>query len=106
MARQRRHRRLNLGLRSGRRNLWAAHRTVGRSWSSVGASPADCCGYRLCLLQRETPRKTVAGLIIGFAGIGLLLRPGSGFDLFGVTMICGGQIAPGPPVLNSRLGWG
>jgi len=39
------------------------------------------------------PTRAVVGLIIGFTGIGLLLRPGSGFDLFGVTIICGGQIA-------------
>jgi drug/metabolite transporter (DMT)-like permease len=35
----------------------------------------------------------VIGLIIGFIGIALLLRPGSGLDLSGVIIIIAGQIA-------------
>jgi drug/metabolite transporter (DMT)-like permease len=37
--------------------------------------------------------KAIAGLVIGFAGIGLLLRPGSGLDVFGVCVIVAAQIA-------------
>ena len=31
--------------------------------------------------------------MIGFAGVGILLRPGSGFDLLGVGVIVLGQLA-------------
>src|SRR4051812_4896148 len=50
-----------------------------------------CLGY---LLFRERPAKqALVGLIIGFAGIGLLLRPGSNLDLLGVALVAAAQIA-------------
>jgi drug/metabolite transporter (DMT)-like permease len=50
-----------------------------------------CLGY---LLFRERPAKqALIGLIIGFAGIGLLLRPGSNLDLLGVALVVAAQIA-------------
>ena len=52
---------------------------------------AAVMGY--VLFREKLPMRAVMGLIVGFAGIGLLLRPGSGLDLLGVAVICGGQIA-------------
>jgi drug/metabolite transporter (DMT)-like permease len=50
-----------------------------------------CLGY---LLFRERPAKqAVVGLVIGFAGIGILLRPGSHLDLFGVALVVAAQIS-------------
>lgn len=50
---------------------------------------AACLGY---LLFREKPAKqALVGLVIGFAGIGLLLRPGSDLDLFGVMLVVAAQ---------------
>jgi drug/metabolite transporter (DMT)-like permease len=50
-----------------------------------------CLGY---LLFRERPvKQALIGLIIGFAGIGLLLRPGSNLDLLGVALVVAAQIA-------------
>lgn len=52
---------------------------------------ATCLGY---LLFREKPAKqALIGLAIGFAGIGLLLRPGSDLDVFGVTLVLAAQLA-------------
>jgi drug/metabolite transporter (DMT)-like permease len=52
-----------------------------------------CLGY---LLFRDKPtRRAVLGLVIGLAGIGLLLRPGSNLDLLGVTLVIAAQIAWG-----------
>lgn len=46
---------------------------------------AACFGY---VLFRERPaRRALVGLAVGFAGIGLLLRPGSELDLFGVSLV-------------------
>lgn len=51
---------------------------------------AACLGF---LLFREKPaRRALAGLVIGFAGIGLL-RPESDLDMFGVTLLIVAQIA-------------
>src|SRR5689334_13196079 len=52
---------------------------------------AAVMGY--CLFREKLTRRGTLGLIIGFAGIALLLRPGSGLDFFGVAVIIGGQIA-------------
>ena len=52
---------------------------------------AAIMGY--CLFREKLPRRGTIGLIIGFVGIALLLRPGSGLDFFGVAVIVGGQIA-------------
>ena len=52
---------------------------------------AAILGY-LAFRERLPPR-SIAGLMIGFVGIGLLLRPGSGLNFWGVAVIIGGQIA-------------
>jgi drug/metabolite transporter (DMT)-like permease len=52
---------------------------------------AAVMGY--CVFGEKLPLRGTAGLMIGFAGIALLLRPGSGLDLFGVVVIVGGQVA-------------
>jgi drug/metabolite transporter (DMT)-like permease len=52
---------------------------------------AAVIGY--VLFREKLPFRAVVGLLVGFAGIGLLLRPGSGLDVFGVAVICGGQLA-------------
>ena len=51
---------------------------------------AAVMGY--CFFRERLPLQGTLGLIIGFVGIALLLRPGSGLDLFGVAVIIGGQI--------------
>jgi drug/metabolite transporter (DMT)-like permease len=52
---------------------------------------AAILGY-IAFRERLSPRGII-GLLTGFVGIGLLLRPGSGLDLLGVMVIVGGQIA-------------
>jgi drug/metabolite transporter (DMT)-like permease len=52
---------------------------------------AAMMGY--CFFGEKLPPRGTIGLIVGFAGIALLLRPGSGLDLFGVAVIVGGQVA-------------
>ena len=52
---------------------------------------AAIMGY--VLFREKLPVRGTVGLAIGFAGIGLLLRPGSGLDFFGVAIIVMGQIA-------------
>jgi len=52
---------------------------------------AAIIGY--VVFRERLPKRAIAGLLIGFAGIALLLRPGSGFDLFGVMVIVFGQVA-------------
>jgi len=50
-----------------------------------------CLGY---LLFREKPaRQALIGLIIGFAGIGLLLQPGSHLDPVGVALVITAQLS-------------
>jgi drug/metabolite transporter (DMT)-like permease len=52
---------------------------------------AACLGF---LLFREKPAKrALIGLVIGFVGIGLLLRPGSDLDLFGVMLVIVAQVS-------------
>jgi drug/metabolite transporter (DMT)-like permease len=52
---------------------------------------AACIGY--ILFREKLARPATVGLVIGFAGVGILLRPGSGFDLLGVGVIVLGQLA-------------
>ena len=52
---------------------------------------AACLGF--LLFQERIARRAVIGLIIGFAGIGLLLRPGSHLDMVGVAVIVAGQVS-------------
>jgi drug/metabolite transporter (DMT)-like permease len=50
-----------------------------------------CLAY---LLFREKPaRRSLVGLVIGFAGIGLLLRPGSNLNIFGVILVIAAQVS-------------
>jgi len=51
---------------------------------------AACLGF--VLFREKLPGRAIIGLLIGFAGIGLLLRPGSNLDLFGVSIIFAGQV--------------
>lgn len=50
---------------------------------------AACLGY--ALFRERLPRRALAGLGIGFAGVGLLLRPGSNLDPSGLLLIALGQ---------------
>lgn len=52
---------------------------------------AACLGF--LLFRDRIPCRAIIGLIIGFAGIGLLLRPGSHLDMLGIAVIVAGQIA-------------
>jgi drug/metabolite transporter (DMT)-like permease len=80
--------------------VWAlADGTPGPSWREWRSSatqltiPSGVAGVLSALLpliaavigyvflSEKLPIRAVAGLIIGFTGIGLLLRPGSGFDV-------------------------
>lgn len=45
------------------------------------------------LFRERIPRRAIIGLVIGFSGVGLLLRPGANLDPFGVSMIIGSQCA-------------
>lgn len=52
---------------------------------------AACLSY--VLFREKLARKAVIGLAIGFAGVGLLLRPGSDLDAFGLMLIAFGQVS-------------
>lgn len=52
---------------------------------------AACLGF--LVFRERIPRQTIIGLIVGFAGIGLLLRPGSNLNMFGIAVIVAGQVA-------------
>ncbi len=52
---------------------------------------AACLGY--ALFRESVPRRAVLGLVVGFAGLGLLLRPGSNLDSFGVALVVAGQVS-------------
>ncbi len=52
---------------------------------------AACLGY---LLFRERPaRRALIGLVVGVAGLGLLLRPGADLDPFGIALLVASQCA-------------
>jgi drug/metabolite transporter (DMT)-like permease len=51
---------------------------------------AACLGF--VLFREKLAGRAIVGLLIGFAGIGLLLRPGSNLDLVGVSIIVVGQV--------------
>ena len=74
-------------------DLWAAYCSLRRCRCSVSPPSADRGRHGLLPVPGELPRRGTLGLIIGFVGIALLLRPGSGLDFFGVAVIVGGQIA-------------
>ena len=52
---------------------------------------AALLGY--LLFREKPPRRALAGLLVGVAGLGLLLRPGSNLDLFGIALLVAGQFA-------------
>lgn len=52
---------------------------------------AACIGY--VLFREKLQARALIGLAIGFAGVALLLRPGSDLDGFGVAVIISGQVA-------------
>ena len=52
---------------------------------------AGCLGY--ALFRESLPRQGVLGLVVGFVGVGLLLRPGSNLDPFGLALIVAGQVS-------------
>jgi probable blue pigment (indigoidine) exporter len=60
-------------------------RIVGHSGVLSALLPLIAAVIGYVFFSEKLPIRAVAGLIIGFTGIGLLLRPGSGFDVFGVT---------------------
>jgi len=64
---------------------------------------AACLGY--ALFREKLERRALIGLLIGFAGVGLLLRPGSDLDPFGLALLAGGNVAWAlGAVLAPRLG--
>ena len=52
---------------------------------------AACMGF--IMFRERIAKRAIIGLIIGFAGIGLLLRPGSNLNMFGITVIVAGQVS-------------
>src|SRR3954465_981264 len=63
---------------------------VGVLWAMMPLITA-CLAY---LLFRERPaRQALIGLVIGFAGIALLLRPGSNLDMVGVMLVVAAQLS-------------
>jgi drug/metabolite transporter (DMT)-like permease len=52
---------------------------------------AACIGY--VAFRERLAGRSIVGLAIGFAGVGLLLRPGANLDVFGVAVIVTGQLA-------------
>jgi len=52
---------------------------------------AACLGY--ALFHERLPRRGVLGLVVGFVGVALLLRPGSNLDPFGLMLIVAGQVS-------------
>ena len=80
--------------------LGAGSGTVGQRSVSSGIAGvlsallpliAACLGY--AMFRESLPRRAVLGLAVGFAGVSLLLRPGSGLDPFGVALIVAGQVS-------------
>jgi drug/metabolite transporter (DMT)-like permease len=61
---------------------------------------AACIGY--ILFREKLPRPATVGLVVGFAGVGILLRPGSGFDV--LAWASSSWVSwRGPSVRNSPL---
>jgi len=64
---------------------------------------AACIGY--ALYREKLERRALIGLLIGFAGVGLLLRPGSNLDPLGLALLaCGNLSWALGAVLAPRLG--
>ncbi len=52
---------------------------------------AACLGY--ALFRERLARRAMVGLAVGFAGLALLLRPGSALDPLGVALVIAAQVA-------------
>ena len=52
---------------------------------------AGCLSY--ALFREGMSRRAMLGLLVGFAGVGLLLRPGSNLDPFGLAFLLTGQVS-------------
>src|SRR3954467_6493565 len=64
---------------------------------------AGCLSY--VLYREKLERRALIGLLIGFAGVGLLLRPGSDLDPLGLALLVGGNLSWAlGAVLAPRLG--
>ena len=80
--------------------LGAGCGTVGQKTVASGIAgvlsalvPLFAASLGYVLFREKIPRRAVIGVVVGFAGIAMLLRPGSDLDLFGVALIAGGQVA-------------
>jgi drug/metabolite transporter (DMT)-like permease len=73
----------------------AGQRTVPSGVAGVMSAllPIFAAGLGYLLFRERPPRRALLGLAIGVAGLGLLLRPGAGFDLFGVALLVAWQFA-------------
>lgn len=71
----------------------AGQRTVASGIAGVLSAllPLFAAGLGYVLFHEHLPRRGMIGLVIGFAGIGLLVRPGSNLDPFGVALLVAGQ---------------
>ncbi|MBV9735110.1 MAG: EamA family transporter [Acidisphaera sp.] len=50
---------------------------------------AACLGY--LMFRERFSKRTIFGLVLGFAGVGFLVRPGSSLDVLGVSLVMAGQ---------------
>ncbi|MBV9782580.1 MAG: EamA family transporter [Acidisphaera sp.] len=82
---------LTLGSGAGTYGQLTVASSIAGTLSALLPLFAAVLGY--VVFRERLPPQGIAGLVIGFLGIGLLLRPGSGLDLWGVAVIIGGQIA-------------
>ncbi len=82
---------LTLGAGAGTYGQLTVASSVAGTLSALLPLFAAVFGY--IVFRERLPAQGIAGLVIGFLGIGLLLRPGSGLDLWGVAVIIFGQIA-------------
>lgn len=82
---------LSLGAGAGTYGQLNVPSSVAGTLSALLPLFAAILGY--IAFRERLAARGIVGLIVGFAGIGLLLRPGSGLDLWGVGVIVAGQLA-------------
>jgi drug/metabolite transporter (DMT)-like permease len=82
---------LTLGAGAGTYGQLTVASSIAGTLSALLPLFAAILGY--IVFRERLPVQGIAGLVIGFLGISLLLRPGSGLDLWGVAVIIFGQIA-------------
>lgn len=82
---------LTLGSGAGTYGQMTVASSVAGTLSALLPLFAAILGY--VMFRERLPTQGIVGLVVGFLGIGLLLRPGSGLDLWGVAVIIVGQIA-------------